>query len=143
MQVKELNRGGARTFAVVFDRDEEVLDGLQRFTREHDLTASSFTAIGAFSRATLGFFDLDEKDYEKIHVEEQVEVLTLAGNIARHEGKPKIHAHVVLGKRDGSAVGGHLLEAHVAPTLEVMLTESPRDLQRTIDEATGLPLLNL
>ena len=53
-------------------------------------------------------------------------MLSLLDNLALDQGKPKVHAHVVLGKADGSAHGGHLLEAHVRPTLEVTLIESPR-----------------
>jgi len=70
-------------------------------------------------------------------------VLSLLGDIALADGKPKLHAHVVLGKRDGSAHGGHLLEAHVRPTLEVILTESPSHLERVHDPETGLPLIRI
>jgi uncharacterized protein len=132
---------GARTYAVVFDTDDEVSEGLLRFAKENEITGASFTAIGAFRRATLAFFDLDTNEYERIPVDEQVEVLTLAGNIGRHEGEPKVHAHVVVGKRDGTTRGGHLLDAHVRPTLEVVVTETPEHLRRVEDPATGLPLI--
>lgn len=143
MQSKLIHSGTERTFAVVFETGDEVTEGLLDFAREHDLSAARFTAIGALERATLAFFDPEEKKYEDIPVEEQVEVITMAGNIARHEGSPKLHAHVVVGKRDGTTLGGHLMEAHVRPTLEVMITESPGFLQREVDEKSGLPLLQL
>ena len=132
---------GERTFAVVFDRGEEVLAGLREFGRETNLTAARFTAIGAFSDVVLGFFDPERKEYDQIPIHEQVEVLSLIGNVAQHQGKPKVHMHVVVGKRDGTAHGGHLLEAHVRPTLEVMVVEAPGHLQRATDEETGLALL--
>ncbi len=143
MQSKLLQNDATRTFAVVFDPGEEVTEGLLRFAREHDLSAARLTALGAFERATLAFFDVDDRDYEEIPIDEQVEVLTLTGNITRHEGAPKLHAHAVLGKRDGTTRGGHLLEAYVRPTLEVMLVETPSHLERKMDEETGLPLLRL
>lgn len=143
MQSKRIHDGGSRTYALVFDPGEEVAQGLLDFALEENLRAARFTGIGAFQDVTLGFFELDRKDYHKIEIDEQVEVLTLAGNVADHDGEPRVHAHVVVGKRDGRALGGHLLEAHVRPTLEVMLTESPEPLHREIDEATGLPLLAL
>ena len=143
MQSKELAVVGTRTFVIVFEEGEDVLSGLEGFAVAQDLTAAEFTGLGAFSRAVLGFFDIDRRDYERIEVDEQVEVLSLVGNVAEFDGKPKLHPHVVLGRRDGSALGGHLLEARVRPTLEVMLTESPRHLRRTTDEGTGLPLLDL
>jgi predicted DNA-binding protein with PD1-like motif len=131
------------THAVVFEAGDEATDGLLRFAREQDLGAAHFTAIGAFREATLAFFNPESKEYEEIPVDEQTEVLSLTGNVARYEGEPKLHAHAVLGRRDGSTVGGHLMEAIVRPTLEVMLTEAPATLTRRIDDASGLPLIDL
>ncbi len=144
MHSKRLDsENGSRTFALVFDTGEEATDGLLRFARDEGLSAARFTAIGAFENATLGFFDREKKAYEEIPVEEQTEVLSCTGNVAHYEGEPRLHAHVVLGRRDGSALGGHLLQAAVRPTLEVMLVETPATLQREMDDATGLPLLRL
>ena len=132
-----------RTFAVIFDTGDEVAEGLKQFAREHKLSASQFTAIGAFSEVLLGFFSFENKDYKKIPITEQVEVLSLIGDIALEGAEPKVHAHVVLGKSDGTAHGGHLLRAHVRPTLEVILTESPKHLHRQPDAETGLALIRL
>ena len=135
--------GGEKTFVLVLDTGDEVVSEITTFARENDLDAASITAIGAFSGATLGYFDIVEKVYEKIPLEEQVEVLSLIGDIALNEGEPELHAHVVLGRRDGTTRGGHLLEAHVRPTLEVVLIESPHHLRKTTDEETGLALIDV
>ena len=134
---------GQKTFAVVFDTGDEVVSGLLAFAKEKGLGASHFKAIGAFSDVTFGFFDLGARDYQKIQVNEQVEALSLIGNIALSKGEPKLHAHVVVGKADGTAHGGHLIEAHVRPTLEVFVVESPERLVRKTDDETGLPLIDL
>lgn len=134
---------GQKTFAVVFDTGDEVATGLLAFAKEKGLAGSHFTAIGAFSDVTLGFFDWDKKDYEKFQISEQVEVLSLIGDIALNKDEPKVHAHVVVSKSDGTAHGGHLIEAHVRPTLEVILIESPQHLVRKFDEETGLALIDL
>jgi uncharacterized protein len=143
MRSKLLNENGERVFAVIFETGDDPVAGLTRFAEEHGLGASAFTAIGAFSEATLGYFDWDKKDYERIPVKQQVEVLALVGDIALQDHKPKLHAHVVLGRRDGSACGGHLLAARVRPTLEVILTESPAHLRRRHDPASGLALIDI
>jgi uncharacterized protein len=132
---------GEKTFALVFDPGDEVMEELTNFAKENDLSAARFTAIGAFSDATLGYFDMEKKEYEKIPVDEQVELLSLVGDVALFEGEPKLHAHAVLGRSDGTTRGGHLLGAHVQPTLEVVIVESPEHLRRETDEETGLPLL--
>ena len=137
------DESGQKTFGVVFDTGDEVATGLLAFAKEKGLAASHFTAIGAFSDVTFGFFDLATKDYQKIQINEQVEVLSLIGDIALIKGEPKVHAHVVVGKADGTAHGGHLMEAHVRPTLEVFVVESPARLIRKIDDETGLPLIDL
>lgn len=144
MKAKLIHDGPQRTFAVVLDKGDDVLESLLAFAREHRLSAAEFTGLGALSDCVLGFFDWEKKDYEKIPVNEQVEVLTLVGNIALDDGgEPKLHPHVVIGRADGTAHGGHLLEAHVRPILEVIVTESPAHLRRQTDEETGLALIRL
>ena len=135
---------GEKTYVLVFDIGDEVVSNLLEFARTQAIAAGHFTAIGGFSDVTLGYFQLEVKDYKHINVAEQVEVLSLVGNFAvTAEGEPKVHAHVVVGKSDGSAYGGHLLRARVRPTLEVVVIESPRHLQRISDPNTGLALLKL
>ena len=143
MRHKLISQAQEKTWAVVFETGEEVVSRLQRFCEEQELTAARFSAIGAFSAATLGYFDWNSKEYEEIPVNEQVEVLSMLGDVTLYEDAPKIHAHVVVGRRDGSACGGHLLAAYVRPTLEVLITESPGHLRRCLDRDSGLPLINL
>jgi len=143
MKSKLIHDGEQKTFALVFDKDDEVVQELTQFARKHDFGASHFTAIGAFRNAVLGFFEREKRDYKKIPVDEQVEVLSVVGDIALSRGEPKLHAHAVLGKSDGTTCGGHLLQAHVWPTLEVVLTESPSHLRRKLDEETGLALIDI
>jgi predicted DNA-binding protein with PD1-like motif len=143
MRWKRLDQDTQRTFALVFDTGDEAVATLTRFAKDQNLSAARFTAIGAFSDAVLGYFDWSKKDYERIPVAEQVEVLALVGDVALKGAEPQIHAHVVVGRRDGTTRGGHLLEAHVRPTLEVMLTESPAHLKREHDPETGLALIRI
>jgi uncharacterized protein len=143
MKGKLISEGPQRTFAVILDTDDEAVQCLTAFAKEHRLSASQFTALGAFRDCVLGYFDWEKKDYARIPIEEQVEVLALVGDIALNDGEPKLHPHVVVGKSDGTAHGGHLLEAHVRPTLEVIITESPVHLQRQSDRETGLALIRL
>jgi predicted DNA-binding protein with PD1-like motif len=143
MKTKLIHDGPQRTFAVVFDPGDEVVANLLTFARTQGLSAAEFSGLGALSDAVLGYFDWQQKDYKRIPIDEQVEVLNLTGNIALEDGEPRLHPHIVLGKADGSAHGGHLLAAHVRPTLEVIVTESPAHLERRSDPETGLALLRL
>lgn len=132
-----------KTFAIIFKTGDEVAQGLLQFAQDHHVTAAHFTAIGALNRATLGYFDWESKKYLENEINEQVEVLSLIGDIALLNDEPKVHAHLVIGKRDGTAWGGHLIRALVRPTLEVMLEESPETLRKKIDPGSGLALISL
>ena len=141
MQTRTLSAAEEASFVLVLDEGEEAVDCLLRFAREHGVTAGRFTGLGAFSKVTLGFFEFDTKDYHRIPIREQVEVATLVGDFATLGDEVKVHPHIVVSKRDGTAHGGHLLEGHVHPTLEVLVTVSPDRLRRRTDPDTGLPLL--
>ena len=132
---------GLQTFALIFDAGDEVLAQLQRFAEQQALSAAHFTAIGAFQRVTVAWFNWDTKQYEPTEINEQVEVLTLGGDVATKDDKPSVHAHLVVAKRDGTAHGGHLQSATVRPTLELILTETPAHLRKRFDPASALPLI--
>jgi uncharacterized protein len=145
MKTRLLHQDGQhRTFIVVLSTGDEVMSCLQAFARDESLSAAHISALGAFSKAELKFFDWDSKEYLPIPVDEQAEVAALVGDIALdHRGEPVLHIHAVLGKRDGAAVAGHLAQAHVRPTLEVVIEETPAHLHRLQDPATGLALIRL
>jgi uncharacterized protein len=144
MQAKLLHeQNGLRTFAIVFQKDDEVRKGLLEFAKTNRFADSYLSAIGAFSEVTLGFFDRQKKQYLKIPLREQVEVLSFTGNIVRNDGRPSLHAHVVVGKSDGTAHGGHFIDGRVWPAFEMILSEMPVHLWRSHDEETGLALIRL
>ena len=130
---------GQRTFVVVLDPGEEAFAALTSFAVDNDIGGASLTALGAFEKATVGWFDIEEKTYRKIPVLEQCEVLSAIGD----DGKPSLHVHAVLGLRDGSTKGGHLLDGIVRPTLEVTLVETPGHLRRRKRPELGIALIDL
>ena len=143
MQHKLLHEtNGQRTFAVVLQTGEEVMASLQKFVAGQNISAAQLSAIGAFSDLILMYFDWAEKNYLRLRVNEQVEVASMLGDVAQsHSGEPSLHIHLVVGKRDGNALAGHLGEGHVRPTLEVIITESPAHLRRVKDAESGLALI--
>lgn len=135
---------GQATWVIVLETGDEAMTALSAFAAEAGLDSASFTAIGAFERAVLAFFDWERKEYLPIVVDEQVEVASFLGDIALGpDGKPAVHVHAVLGRRDGSALAGHLQEGRVRPTLEIVLTESPGALRKQVDAVSGVPLIQV
>ncbi|HEY3025754.1 MAG TPA: PPC domain-containing DNA-binding protein [Pyrinomonadaceae bacterium] len=143
MKSKLLSDRGDKTFVLVFDKGDEVMTELLAFVRTEKIVSAHFNALGAFSDVAFGFFERERKDYKRINAG-QVEAMSLVGNVARSkDGEPKIHAHVVVGKQDGTAHGGHLIEAHVWPALEMIVVQMPESLVRKIDDETGLALIDI
>ncbi len=135
---------GKRTFVVVLDTGEEAVSTLTRWAEQEAISGASLTAIGAFKTATVGWFDFDTKHYVEIPVDSQTEVLSAIGDIALgDDGKASLHVHVVLGRRDGSTCGGHLLNGRVHPTLEITVVEAPVHLRRKKQTGLGIALIEL
>lgn len=127
----------------VLDPGDEAVAALSGLARERALSASQVTAVGAFERAVVGWFDRSAKEYRRIPVDEQCEVLSLVGDVAVGQDGPQLHLHAVLGLSDGTTRGGHLLEGHVWPTLEVVVRESPASLRKTSRPEIGIALIDL
>jgi len=135
--------GGEMTFAVVFAKGDEVLSGLTEFAERGNFSSGYFTAIGALQRARFGWFDRERKAYRDIPINEQVELISLIGNVALVNGTPQIHAHGAVGFQDGRMSGGHLLEAVAWPTVEIFFKTWPTPLIKEHDDETDLYLFDL
>jgi len=143
MQSRSVDVEGRRVVIVVADKGDDAVAAITEAAGQHGLKAAQITGVGGFSRATLGYFDRDRSDYTPIPVDEQVEVLSFLGDLATAKGKRVPHVHVVLGRSDGTTVGGHLQHAEVWPTLEVVLSEVGPQLAKRLDPQTGLALIDL
>jgi uncharacterized protein len=143
MQVRLLNPEEAtKQYEVIFYQGDEAFSGLAEFAEKYHVTSAHFTAIGALNGATLGWFDPQRKMYKKIPIKGQQEAIGMSGDIAVYQGKPIVHTHMVVGGSDGTTHGGHVLEAYVSPTLEVMVTVDPVTMQKRFDPETDLTLID-
>jgi uncharacterized protein len=143
MQVELLNPGEpTKQYAVIFYRGDEAFSGLLEFAEKYHVTSAHFTAIGALNKATLGWFDPHRKMYKKIPISGQHEVIAMSGDIALYQGNPVVHTHMVVGSPDGTTRAGHVLDAYVSPTLEVMVTVDPVAMHKRFDPETDLTLID-
>jgi predicted DNA-binding protein with PD1-like motif len=143
MKYKVVEDADVVTYVVVCDPGDEAVDTLTQFAQAEDLEAAQITGVGAFEHATVGWFDRAAKDYRRIRVDQQCEVLSLLGDIAEGPEGPILHVHTVLGLSDGTTRGGHLLEGKVFPTLEVIVTETPAELRKVLHPDLGVALIDL
>ncbi|MGY0002923.1 PPC domain-containing DNA-binding protein [Micromonospora sp. I033] len=142
MILREVRHQTGRVLVVVCDKEEEAVTTIGAALREQGLVAARVSAVGGFAEAEVGWFDRNAHDYRRIPVAEQVEVLSLLGDVAEQDGEPALHVHTVLGRADGSTVGGHLLRGRVWPTLEVIISEVAPELAKRVDPDTGLALIS-
>ncbi|MBV9563466.1 MAG: DNA-binding protein [Bradyrhizobium sp.] len=144
MKSKSMNDGAERTFVLILDQGEEAFKTITDFADREEITGASVSAIGAFSEAKVGWFDLATKNYKPIDVKEQSEVLSLIGDVAQgDDGRASLHLHAVLGLHDGTLRGGHFLSGMVQPTLEVTITESVEHLRRKKRPDLGIAIINV
>ena len=135
---------GERVFVLILDPGEEAFATITAFAEQAGIDGASVTAVGAFRQAQVGWFDPNAQTYRGNVIDEQVEVLSLIGDIALgDDGKASLHLHAVLGLRDGSTRGGHLMKGIVRPTLEVVVTETAMHLRRRHRPELGLALIDL
>jgi uncharacterized protein len=137
------NPGGEKAYAVIFAKGDEVLSGLTEFAEREKLGGGHFTAIGALQSARFGWFDRTRQAYRDIPINQQVELISLIGDVGLVNGAPQIHAHGAVGLPDGEVRGGHLLEAVAWPTLELFFTVFPTALVKKHDAETNLFLFDL
>ena len=143
MKAKVIEDADVVTYVVVCDPGDEAVSALTQFARAEQLEAAQITAVGGFESATVGWFDREARDYRRIPVDEQCELLSLIGDVAEGQDGPIVHVHAVLGLSDGTTRGGHLLEGRVFPTLEAIVTETPAELRRILRPDIGIALIDL
>lgn len=144
MKSRSIREGPERVFVLILEPGEEAFKAISEFADREGIDGASVAAIGAFSEAKVGWFDLAAKKYKPIEVKEQCEVLSLMGDVAKgDDGKASLHLHAVLGLQDGSLRGGHFLTGSVQPTLEVTITETVAHLRRRKRADLGIALISI
>ena len=134
--------GPTRTYAIIFAPGDEVLSGLQEFAVKYQVKSAHFTAIGDAKSAKFGWYDKSKKMFKVARIDAYAEITSLVGDIAMKNGKPVVHGHINLATEDGVVHGGHLLEAFIEPTLEVIMTVEPVELDKKLEPEFGINVID-
>lgn len=121
-------------------KGEEFIESVKTLCKKEHFSSGRVQAIGAVSKAVLGYFDTEEKKY--VHFECKGELVSCMGNIAKKGDDIVVHAHAVIADENGECKGGHIVKAEASATVEVFI-DVILDLGRARDEATDLFLLDL
>jgi len=133
-----------RRFMGRLDFGADLLEGITSICKEKEIRLGEVKAIGAVQKARVGYYDQGKKEYRILEFDEPLEVISLIGNISLKDGQPFVHAHIALMRKDGSMLGGHLVEGCKIWALEYiineMMTEDEKLFERKYDEDTALYL---
>jgi len=124
--------------------DEDLIDSIIQMIKVHNIKSGLINCIGALKTFTLGYFDVDSKEYLKKKFDEYVELVSCMGNISFKDEEPIVHLHISIGTKDYKIFGGHLFQPSIVSiTGEVYIFEIDKKLNRVIDPRFGLSLLNI
>jgi predicted DNA-binding protein with PD1-like motif len=127
--------------ALILEKGECIHEGLKQVAKAPGFPGAFVTGIGVVKDVVIGFFNIPSKSYKEIELEGPVELLALNGNISWEGEEAIIHLHAVIGREDGSVVGGHLLRASIGVTGEIFIHKIGKRLERERSEEFGLPLI--
>lgn len=130
------------TYFVRLERGEEILASLARFCREENIRLGHLTGLGAVDHLVAGLYSVEEKQYRKNEWSGEFEIASLTGNITRMDGEVYLHLHIAASGPDGAVLGGHLNEATISATAEIIVTKVNGDVGRKFDEGIGLNFLD-
>jgi hypothetical protein len=140
MKASTFQSGGM--LVVRLERGEDIVQGVIAAAKEYRIQAGLVGGIGAVSGATLGFFELETKQYHENKYDEPMEVAHLSGNLSLKDGEPYAHLHVTLGRQNGETLSGHLVSANIAVTAEIFIQTLCGTLGRRTSEI-GVNLLDI
>jgi len=121
MRGRELPAAASRTFEVTFGQGDEVMSGLTEFAEKNHIASGDINGIGGLATATLGWGDPEKGGVKPIPVDRKCELASFLGSISTQNGKIYVHAHAVVSFSDGSTQGGHLIDAHANPFVEIFI----------------------
>jgi hypothetical protein len=131
-------------YLIRLERGERLDECMNNFFAETKISGGWISGLGAAAEVTLGFYNLETKEYQWKTFSQELEVTALQGNVARGEdGKMMFHLHGTFAGEDYQSIGGHIKDLVVGGTLELFIHRSYQPLQRKYDDVTGLQLLNL
>ena len=119
----------------------DLYEGLMEIVKREDIRLGRIQAIGATTHAIVAYYDQNLRKYLPLEFSGGMEILSCNGNVSIRDGKPFLHAHILLGDREGNVFGGHLLPGTKVFACEAIIEEFEGDeLVRERDDQTGLYL---
>lgn len=127
-----------KQIVVRLDKGDHVMESLLAIAEKENIKSASITGLGAVDIANIAFFDIETKEYRTQQFNEMFEVLNLTGFLTQLDNKLHSHIHITLGRSDYSVIGGHLIEAQIGVTCEIVLNILDIPIHRQHDDELGI-----
>lgn len=131
------------TYVIRLEREDEIIDSLKTLVEKEKIRGGFFYGLGAVKNVSLGYFDVEKKEYKEKSFEQEFELTSMVGDMAYSGEKIIVHAHVTLAGEDFKVVAGHLNKATVTATTEIVFNPVEGKLSKKTDPITGLNLMDL
>lgn len=125
------------------ERGEKVIETLKDFCTKNKIRCGYFFGIGALGKAELAHYIVENKKYTSKIFKQPLEIVNMAGNITRMNNEVYLHCHITLSDEEMKAVAGHLKEATIAATCEIILVKLNASISRKFNDFIGLNLLDI
>ena len=130
------------SYILRLEAGEEFITAIENFCNEKKIYSAWLEALGSSKDLELAFYELEKRQYKTERFGQPMEILTITGNISKKEDTAFCHAHGIFGRPDMSTVGGHINRCVISATAEVVIRSGSEEINRNLDEKTGLHLLN-
>jgi uncharacterized protein len=140
MKAKKINPD---RWVIRLEKGEEIVQTLKAFCQKNHLTGGSISGIGATNSITIGLFECESKQYQSLELVGDFEITSLLGNLSTFKGEVYLHLHATIADKNQRVFGGHLNQAIISATAEIVLQEMPELGDRYFDDEIGLNLLDL
>jgi hypothetical protein len=113
-------------------------ESLRLIAVEENILNAWINGIGAIDNVKVGYMDVNNKKYQKRNFDEHYELLSLIGNITYKDGEPFVHTHVTFSNAEYNVFGGHLFDAKITATGEIVLSLTDSKIDREYNENIGI-----
>ncbi|OQB05948.1 MAG: hypothetical protein BWY19_00615 [bacterium ADurb.Bin212] len=130
-----------QTLVLVLKKDEEIVAEIKKYCQTNKITGGWLSGLGAVSGVELAFYNLKDKRFTQKKIDQELEIVSLVGNVATLDNDTTTHIHAVLSDINMKPIAGHLISATVAATCEIKLEVFDQAIKRKYNDHIGLNLI--
>ena len=130
------------SYVIRLNKGEEVVSSLKELCKKENIRLGEITGLGASDLVEIGVFNVNTKEYKTKTFEGMFEITSLVGNVTTKDDEVYLHIHINFGDEEGFVKGGHLVQARISATSEIILRIVEGYVGRKLSDEVGLNLFD-